>query len=407
MQTCIYLTLNNLRRIALRDLTGSRHELAKAHHRIAERRELARLLEAGRSIQMPAPRRIGKTWLIKRLAEDLKAAGWVCISIDLQGMRTEQEFFRTLCQEIETRQDLHRSALAHLREKFRHIKDGAGAASLVQLLSAGVDPRAFSESLIESLDGDGKKTVVLIDEISLFAQDLAKTNADSARAFLYHLRNLREANRTVRWLFTGSIGLEVIAARFGLQGALIDMDIFELRPFDEDEARAFVEELREQNQLHTPFVFAGGAFEKLARELGWLSPWYLRLLVNAIRPTGRAAKSGLATATVADVEAAIEKLLQPAQRGHFATWREHLEKNFPKDQTAQLHAILGILCENADGEQAGTILARLSEPFSNTTRRELMDRLTDLASGGFLEEAGDRWRFRSGLLRRYWAKWMK
>jgi hypothetical protein len=379
-----------------------------AHHRNAERRELARLLEAGRSIQMPAPRRIGKTWLIGKLAEDLRAAGWLCISIDLQGMRTEREFFRTLCQEIEKSQDLHRSALAHLLGWFRHhIKDGAGAASLLQLLTQGVDPRAFSESLIESLDGHGKKTVVLIDEISLFVQDLAKTDPDAARAFLYHLRNLREANRNVRWLFTGSIGLDVIAARFGLQGALIDMDIFELRPFNEDEARAFLEELREQNRLHTPFEFGEGAFDKSARELGWLAPYYLDLLANTMRPTGPVARSGLATATVADVEAAIEKLLQPAQRGHFATWREHLEKNFPKDQTAQLHAILGILCENADGEQAGTILARFIGEFPNATRRELMDRLTDLASGGFLVEAGDRWRFRSGLLRRYWAKWMK
>ena len=59
------------------------------------------------------------------------------------------------------------------------------------------------------------------------------------------------------------------------------------------------------------------------------------------------------------------------------------------------------------GEQVATLLARFSGEFPNATRRELMDRLTDLASGGFLEEAGDRWRFRSGLLRRYWAKWMK
>jgi hypothetical protein len=112
-------------------------------------------------------------------------------------------------------------------------------------------------------------------------------------------------------------------------------------------------------------------------------------------------------ALAADVEAAFDKLLEPSQRGNFATWREHIEKNFPKDQTTLLHAILGILCENADGEQVATLLARLSELFPNATRRDLMDRLTDLASGGFLEEAADRWRFRSGLLRRYWAKWMK
>ena len=99
--------------------------------------------------------------------------------------------------------------------------------------------------------------------------------------------------------------------------------------------------------------------------------------------------------------------MQPSQRGYFATWSEHLEKNFPKDQTTLLHAILGILCENADGEQVATLLARFSGEFSNATRRELLNRLTDLASGGFLEEAADRWRFRSGLLRRYWAEWMK
>ena len=112
-------------------------------------------------------------------------------------------------------------------------------------------------------------------------------------------------------------------------------------------------------------------------------------------------------ARVVDVEAAFDKLLQHSQRGNFAMWREHLEKNFPNDQTGQLHAILGILCDNADGEQVATLLARFSAEFPNASRRELMDRLTDFASGGFLEEAGDRWRFRSGLLRRYWAKWMK
>jgi hypothetical protein len=303
----------------------------KAHHRIAERHGLARLLEAGRSIQMPAPRRIGKTWLIGKLAEDLKAKGWICVSIDLQGMRTEQQFFRTLCQEIEKSQDLHRSALAHLLGRFRHhIKDGAGAASLLQLLTQGVDPRAFSESLIESLDGHGKKTVVLIDEISLFVQDLAKTDPDTARAFLYHLRNLREANRNVRWLFTGSIGLDVIAARFGLQGALIDMDIFELRPFNEDEARAFFEELREQNRLHTPFEFGEGAFDKSARELGWLAPYYLDLLANTMRPTGPVARSGLATATVADVEAAIENRCNPRNAGISRRGASTSRRTFPK-----------------------------------------------------------------------------
>jgi hypothetical protein len=36
-----------------------------------------------------------------------------------------------------------------------------------------------------------------------------------------------------------------------------------------------------------------------------------------------------------------------------------------------------------------------------------MDWLTALANAGFLVEQADRWRFRSGLLRRYWHRYMR
>ena len=45
------------------------------HNRSAERRELRRILMSGASIQMFAPRRIGKTWLMLELAKDLRNEG--------------------------------------------------------------------------------------------------------------------------------------------------------------------------------------------------------------------------------------------------------------------------------------------------------------------------------------------
>lgn len=377
----------------------------KAHHRQAERAELKRLLETGASIQMLAPRRIGKTWVMGRLAEDLRAEGWLCIAIDLEGMRTEEQFLRTLCQEIEKHQEISDSVFHQLAQRFKQLKHGSGAVSLVQLLS-GNDPRQFSESLVESLGKSGRKTAILIDEISLFAMELAKKDPDETRALLYHLRKLRQGFPKIGWLLTGSIGLDVVGRRLELQGALVGLDIFELQQFTPAEAKAFIEELRDDKLLQTPFDFGDGAFERLTRELGWLSPFYLRLLAKNIGPSFPAQTNRRAIATIADVEAAFEKLLAHSQRSNFATWQEYPTKNFPAEQTKQLHAALAILCENSEGEQAAMILARFSEAFPNATRREMMDRLTDLASGGYLEERGDRWRFRSGLLRRYWAKWM-
>ena len=62
------------------------------HHRMNERKHLKRKLEAGISIHMPAPRRIGKTWTIGRLAADLRKAGWQAIEVDVQGMDSPREF---------------------------------------------------------------------------------------------------------------------------------------------------------------------------------------------------------------------------------------------------------------------------------------------------------------------------
>ena len=65
------------------------------HDRLRERRLLKRKLEAGLSIHMPAPRRIGKTWTIGRLADDLRDDGWHVIEIDVEGMGTPRSLLAT------------------------------------------------------------------------------------------------------------------------------------------------------------------------------------------------------------------------------------------------------------------------------------------------------------------------
>ena len=49
------------------------------HNRESERDRLAQKLTHGVNIHMSAPRRIGKTWTINRLAEDLRKKGWLIV----------------------------------------------------------------------------------------------------------------------------------------------------------------------------------------------------------------------------------------------------------------------------------------------------------------------------------------
>jgi uncharacterized protein len=375
------------------------------HDRQKERQEIIEVLEAGQSISMLAPRRIGKTWLMKEVAKDLKKKGWNVVLIDVEGLSTDTQLLQKLCREIESSIDLKRRVLVQLSQRFKQIAGGQEQGSLIEAAS-NVDPRDFLETLIESLNAEEHKTAILIDEIALFVLEHARLDESSTRALLYHLRNLQQKFPKVRWFLTGSVGLDIVAQRYELGGALLEYYTYPLKPFDQDQARSFCNSYEAQPILSRRFDFGEGAFEYLSEQVGWLSPYYLKLVLDRVTATPAPSRGGAGkTANPADIEAGIAKLLGYEFRNHFSPWREHLRKNFPAEDTKILIAILNILSANADGEIDSTILSACTANEVQVTQRQLKDFLFALQSDGFLVADESRWRFRSGLLRRYWLEY--
>lgn len=376
------------------------------HHRKTERAELRALLSAGSSILMLAPRRIGKTWLLKKIEEDMTAGGWLCIGADVEGKRTEDEFLRELCRAIEKKQDLGQRLFAHLSQRFRQATTDAAGGNLHDIVGK-VDARTFLETLVESLNGEPAPTLILIDEIALFVLERARENPASVTALLYHLRKLQQAYPNVRWFLTGSVGLDVVARRHGISGALLDYDSFELDAFDAEAARSYVEHLSATGQITHPFACNDESFDQIVLELGWLSPYYLRQIALLTRASGPAAPgSRLPTATRADVIAAAKALLAPRRRMHFAKWEEHIVKNFERSETERLRTILDTAAQDRTGEIEATFMTRLHDAGRKMSAAELREALYALSNDGFLAKHDGRWRFQSELLRRYWQEYM-
>ena len=373
-------------------------------HRDLEVAEIRRLLTAGTSIQMLAPRRVGKTWLMHEVEAELQSQGWLTIFSDVEGMRTEDEFLRDLCKKIEDIGSVAQRARGQLVQRLQQLVTGDFDGNPINAIGR-IDVKGFSEALVASLDAQQANVVIFVDEIALFLS--ARLAADPAATldFLYHLRRLRQAYPRVRWLLTGSIGLDVVARRANLAGALVDLEIFPLEPFSKVEARAYLAELCQNGKVRWPFSLDDAGFDHLAEQLGWLSPFYLKLIADRINPVNTE-KIGSPIATVGDIDRAFDQLLAPAFRGSFAAWEEHIRKNFPKGESDLLHAILENCCAHPEGETTATMQARLVQKYPVLTLRDLMDLLTALANDGFLSEIGGRWCFRSGLLRRYWVKYI-
>ena len=203
----------------------------------------------------------------------------------------------------------------------------------------------------------------------------------------------------MRWLYTGSIGLDTIARRHGIEGALVDLAIFPLEPFSEATAISFLEHIAARGGCS---ITDDGMRAMLAR-LGWLSPYYLEKIGEAAceRAAGK-----VIDAAVADK--AGDSLLGLAQRTYWSTWREHLDKNFPEPERTRLFTILAEIARSSEGATQDTLLLTLNrggETFGGGLLREYID---TLEADGYVsaDDSRSRFRFRMNLLREWWLRYV-
>ncbi|MCG7622761.1 hypothetical protein MHM97_05235 [Epibacterium sp. Ofav1-8] len=360
---------------------------------------LQRKLKAGQNIHMPAPRRIGKTWTINRLAEDMRKEGWLIVEVDVQGMSTPDKFARRLCQKIQSQLPTKSGLQAAFNNRLDALIGGDWGTNPINAIGQ-VDPVAFLDALLKTLENEEGRSAIFVDEIAYFVLGFAEKNVDDAKDFFYELRNLQAEYSNVRWLFTGSIGLNFVAERFSLGGAFVDLTTFILEPFDEAEAGSFLRDPATQMGFNHQFRVSDEDLKILFKELGWLAPYYLKLVGNEVRPSGPE-QDGTLTAKPEDLQAAMEKLLEPTRKSEFAVWREHIDKNLPQTDRDLARGVLDRVSAAADGETLETLQAAMAQAKPKAVR----DILDILQSDGLTDLTEGRYRFRSGLIRRYWQQY--
>lgn len=373
--------------------------------RDGEAERLWRHFERGRNVLMLAPRRMGKTVLLERLKEESEERGFRAIVLDVEGYRHEKDFFQEMCASIQEELGAGQAILASVTERLRRVVQGAdNLQGDWRNLLLNMDWRLFADHLVDQLDEatDGKTWVFLVDEITIFTKALLDDQGvTTASDFLYKLRQLCREHRKVRWLFTGSIGLDTIARRHGFEGSLVDLEIFSLEPFGLETAGGFLQQISERNGV----VMTEAAVSTICERLGWLSPYYLEKIGEAACervPRGQEVGSK-------EANLAADSLLGLAQRTYWSTWREHLDKNYPEPERTRLFTILAETSRGPEGASIDTLLLTLNrtggEPL---VERDLRDYLDTLEADGYLDANPERsrFRFRMNLLREWWLRYV-
>ncbi len=215
------------------------------------------------------------------------------------------------------------------------------------------------------------------------------------------LRKVRDAFPAIRWMLTGSIGIDHFSKEHKVSGAFNNLHPFLIEPFAQQIASDFVA-FYCHNHVAQPFILEAETHLYLQKRLGWLSPYYLEKLCLKIEPSAQV--NGEVAANCADIDKACDSLLQHPNNQIFSGWPDHLERNIPAEVRFVCKAILGYLSENQDGESRNTIRAKLEPQYLNEQIREA---LIILKNDGFLkkDQVTDKFSFVMHLLADYWQEY--
>jgi uncharacterized protein len=298
-------------------------------------------------------------------------------------------------------QALRKSAAGRFLKRVKRV-DVAGFG--FELDPAEVDWSSLGDALTRALDCQQGRWLLLVDELPMFVLRLLREDPSAARArkFLEWFRALRQRSDQegrVRWLLAGSIGLDAVIARLNLGDTINDLRIYHLGPFTRESSDGLLRELAATHDL----PLTAEVRSHMIRRVGWLIPFHLQLLFSELRTLCRDQE---AEPTEAAVDEAYETLLSPSHKAYFDYWRQRLHQELGKPDAGFALALLTAAARDEAGATRSTLQQVLHSHVEDPIERdEKLRFLLDVLEGdGYLVEEGDRFTFRSPLVREFWLR---
>lgn len=378
----------------------------KSYGRNEEVSELFHLFDQGKNLSMHGPRRLGKTFVLERMAEQGREYRYTCAQVELAGCTDKDAALRMFCRGIEK----HRSWLTNqadtLAGRVRNLWR-PGKARTLEESATRFDWEAHLDQLLAQAHNDAHTCwAILIDELPIFLKALHDTGEKgilAARNFMNLLARLMSASPNVRWLITGSIGITPLAKAGQYQGVLTKFHEYTLNPLTHEQAVDFVTDLPILGQLPHRAEITPQEAEGIVQAVGWRSAYYLEAFSRYLPRIPRSDTLGVNT----NIEEAKRHLLADTASSRFNTWEEHITKHHG-DQRDLSFACLAAICQIDSGLSLDAVLGTLGRP--NLTRSRCMVLLSQLCDEGFLyqEDPSDEscpYRFRIPLLRLWWRRY--
>lgn len=387
-----------------------------------EMKDLWRYLESDH-IRFPGVRRLGKTSILQRLADDAAEHGLFAKWLDVSNIDAAQNFVMLLDQVfpenvIKRFLDDRAQQVGRWFKRIQKIEvklpEPAGGVGFgMEFID---DPAKKWQKAADELYTrlHSQPLLILLDEFPVMLEKLVQRDREEAGQLLAWLRIWRQSQGACRFVFTGSIGLQSLLERHRLGETMNDCYSYPLGAYSRKDARGLWRHFAPIADPKTSWHVEDSVIDYALNRVGWLSPYFLSLLLDESMRAARdrleecppASATDEARIECADVDDAYEKLL--AERSRFHYWEQRLKKSLEPADLDFCLRLLTVLSRSSDGLTQRQLSSRLSRREPDPDRREqrLLELLVRLTDEGYTSppDGNSRIQFLSFLLRDWWNR---
>lgn len=394
----------------MKNIVGSPARGESFFPRVKEIGSIISRLDDGNNLNIAAPRRIGKTSILFHLLDD-SIGNYIYVYVDTEAVDNEADFFKKILKEITKVEEISRSG--RLKSLFSSGHKFLGKIKSIKIAGQGIDfvetaqkETDYREDLINLLSGieleEDRQLVLLIDEFPQTIQnivDAGKGDLTAARQFLQSTRALRldpVINSKIRFIFTGSIGLNHTVAEINCSAFVNDLNSVEVSDLAREDALILLDKLLSSKKLHIKPALA----EYLLEKLEWLIPFHIQLAVQEI--SLQSISSG--EITKADIDKAFESIIQARNNNHFDHYYSRLKRRFKGEEFRYANELLEKL--SVDGSLSKAQIIDLAAKYDLEERWRIIVEILEYDGYISLINGTNTFRFNSPIVRMWWQRYI-
>lgn len=233
-----------------------------------------------------APRRTGKTSILYHLRTVMDTETAVFF-INLEKFKTPQEWVGSMMECLLSDRKFH-SILRSMGKSYEKIMGQFNRIESIEASGIGMKLRESvgdnwkrtAEMFLHKLTKMEHRVLFLLDEFPILVKQIEKQEGD-VENMLRWFRDWRQDYKTdrIKFLVTGSIGLDNVARKMGLEDTINDFNTISLPPLTKKEAIEFMEKLSQDNG----FQLSLRAKTTILEYLGPPWPYFLQIFLAEIK----------------------------------------------------------------------------------------------------------------------------